>query len=129
MNAMSDFQIVVLLPLLSLGMACIFCQAYNWCREHLGNKERLKEDGYIAIFVSAAVLFGIFNMVWFIPQLVTGDVVKWVVDTQDDNCRETTTKDGEQLTDDQCEYFEDVLNGKYNEYGQRLNIRGYLGFD
>lgn len=129
MNTMSEFQVIVLLPLLSLGMACIFCQAYRWYQEHFSKKERLEEGSYIAIFVSATILFGIFNLVWFIPQVVTGDVVKWVVDTQDDNCRETTSKDGEQLTESQCWYFEDVLNGKYNEYEQGLNIRGYLGLD
>lgn len=35
--------------------------------------------------------------------------------TQATFCRNTTREDGSELTEAQCEYFEDVLNGKYSD--------------
>ena len=35
--------------------------------------------------------------------------------TQATFCRNSTRKDGEEITEAQCEYFEDVLNGKYSD--------------
>lgn len=61
------------------------------------------------------------------PQVIFGGIVRTVVESQQHNCDNTFTEDGNKLTDKQCQYFQDVLNGKYTDYESKIDIQSYLG--
>ena len=123
---MTNFQIFILTPLLTIGMCYVAWLIYKWVRETFAKKPMIKDEWMAFAFFAGFALF-FFNFLWFVPRVVVGDVVKDVLKTQDTNCNRTYTKDGDEITERQCWYFEDVLNGKYSEYTERLDIQSYLG--
>ena len=44
------------------------------------------------------------------------EVIEEYAKTQTIFCLNSTREDGTELTEAQCEYFQDVLNGKYSNY-------------
>lgn len=117
MNSLNDFQIVVLLPLLTAGMTALGYDIYSWCKHTFGKKGvEIDENEKIAVCVILGMLFLFVNSLWFIPKVIVGNIAEEVVKIQDENCRNSTRKDGTELTEDQCEYFHDVMNGKYSSY-------------
>lgn len=87
-------------------------------------KEKADKTGFFIFFPIVCFLVCDF---WLVPQVIVGSIVREVVNSQQDNCDNTYTKDGDELTDKQCEYFQDVLNGKYTTHESKINIQNYLG--
>ena len=125
---MSIFQAIVLTPILSVGMAYMIWLAYKGIRT-IASKKHITRDEKLNVLLWSGIACLFINFLWFVPQVVNGDMVRTITEVQDTNCRRSTTADGEQLTESQCWYFEDVLNGKYNEQGQALNIREFLSVE
>lgn len=107
--------------LLAIGMTFLLWLLYKWLRESLSKKGFKEENERLVFFFVCGVTCFFVNYLWLVPQVITGDVVKNVVDQQYENCKETND-----LTNEQCQYFQDVLNGKYNESEQKININALL---
>lgn len=123
---MSNSQLIIEVPLITVGMTWIAWLVYKQIREHFGKKDKgwFKERTLFCFF--AGVICFLVAYLWLVPQVITGEVVKKTVSTQYENCKNTHTDNGE-LTSEQCEYFQNVLNGKYNESEQPFDISHYLG--
>lgn len=86
-------------------------------------KEKADKTGFFIFFPMVCFLVCVF---WLVPQVIVGSIVREVVNSQQYNCDNTYTKDGDELTDKQCQYFQDVLNGKYTDYESKIDIQSYL---
>ncbi len=117
---MNTTQFIIETPLITIGMTCLIWFVYKWLKNSLGKKEADSNEKIVVFFFGGVICFFI-NYLWFVPQLLTGSIVKQTVDQQYENCKETYD-----TTADQCHYFQDVLNGKYNEYEQPFNIQSFL---
>ena len=105
---LSDFQFVIELPLLTIGLTWIVWLLYKWLRNSLGKKNAGRDEKILVLFFGGFACFLVVYL-WLIPVLLNNDISR----SQYNNCRDTRTEDGDRLTDDQCRYFQDVLNGKY----------------
>ena len=86
-------------------------------------KEKANKTGFFYFFPIVCFFVCAF---WFVPQVIFGGIVRAVVESQQYNCDNTFTEDGNKLIDKQCQYFQDVLNGKYTEYESKIDIQSYL---
>lgn len=121
---LDNFQQFVLTPLIAIGITGVICVIYYLIRDNFGEKKAKKGDIVLCgFFALIAALF--VGYLWFVPNIVVGDVVREVVDKQSDNCRETYFEDGSELTDEQCEFFQKVLNGNYTNNQGGLIINDY----
>ena len=67
--------------------------------------------GLLAIVIG----FGCLALPFFKISALTTNIEQNMQDRQWANCKNATTEDGEYLTRQQCEYFRDVLDGKYTD--------------
>ena len=121
---MDDFQQFIMAPLVAFGIAGIICVIYYLIRDNFGKKKVKKSD--IVLFGFFALTVALFvSYLWFVPNMVVGNVVREVVNKQSDNCREAYFDDGNEPTDEQCDFFQKILNGNYTNNQDGLIINGY----
>lgn len=106
-----SFVAFVLTTLAGAGIAAIgYGVRYFWITK-TGGKRKMEENEVITIIVLAFTV-GIVCSGFLINQLVS-DANDVFSSNQHFNCWNSKTADGKDLTEAQCEYFVDVLNGKY----------------
>ena len=100
----------ILAALAGAGFAAVFYGAYRfWVVK--GNKKQVEEKEAIT-FIICAFFIGIIACMFLVNQLVEDSKRVYRADQQF-NCWHSLTADGKELTESQCDYFQDVLNGKY----------------
>ena len=81
--------------------------------------ERMQEKGAVKdTRLSTVALIMLFLLSLLAPFFIYDSLTQWSNDElrreQWVNCDTAVTADGKSLTESQCEYFRDVLNGKYS---------------
>ena len=73
---------IIISFLLAIGMTFLLWLLYKWLRESLSKKGFKEENERLVFFFVCGVICFFVNYLWLVPQVITGDVVKNVVDQQ-----------------------------------------------
>lgn len=103
--------VFILAVLAAAGIAAIIFGVYHFWITKTGNKRSLEESEKITI-ISISFFAGLVGAVFLINQLVN-DSKSVFMSNQYFNCSNSKTANGKEITENQCWYFQDLLNGKY----------------
>lgn len=101
----------VLAALAAAGLSAIIFGVYYFWVTKTGNKRQLKESE-APVIIAIFFFIGLACSMFLINQLAE-DSKRVYHSEQTLNCWNSKTSDGKDLTENQCEYFQDVLDGKY----------------
>lgn len=107
----NSFAAFALAALAAAGLSAIVFGIYYFWVTKTGSKRKLK-DSEATVIISVFFFIGLVVSMFLVNQL-TNDSEKSYKLEQYSNCSNSTTSDGQELTESQCKYFQDVLNGKY----------------
>lgn len=103
--------VYLITALASAGAAAIILGVYYFWVTKTGRKRKLKEsEGIIVMSFAFFISFGL--MVLLVNQLAEDSRAAYRANQQF-NCWHSLTTDGKEFTESQCDYFQDVLDGKY----------------
>lgn len=97
--------------LASAGVAAIIFGIYYFWTTKTGARRKLKDsEGIIVVSFAFFISFGL--IILLVNQLAEDSRAAYRANQQF-NCWHSLTTDGKEFTESQCDYFQDVLNGKY----------------
>lgn len=103
--------VFLIAALASAGAAAIIFGIYYFWTTKTGARRKLKDsEGIIVVSFAFFISFGL--IILLVNQLIEDSKTVYKVNQQF-NCGHSLTADGKEFTESQCDYFQDVLNGKY----------------
>ena len=111
-NIWANSSVIYLIAALaSAGAAAIILGLYYFWVTKTGRKRKLKEsEGIVVVSFAFFISFGL--IILLMNQLIEDSKTVHKADQQF-NCWHSLTADGKEFTESQCDYFQDILNGKY----------------
>ena len=103
---------VILTVLAAAGISAIAYGIYRFWVTKTGNRRQI-EEGEAITFIAVSFFAGLVIAAMPLMNQVATDAIRAHESDQSFNCRNSLTKDGKEITEEQCQYFENVLNGKY----------------